>query len=90
MDYRLSPQAYADLDAILAHVSEHNRPAAQRLLDDFERSFERIGRFPLAGAARDDIRAGFRMMVVGSYLALYSIENDRVEIVRVIHGRRRL
>jgi toxin ParE1/3/4 len=42
------------------------------------------------GPARDDIRPGQRYLVSGSYLLLYRILGDDIEIVRIVHGRRDL
>jgi toxin ParE1/3/4 len=42
------------------------------------------------GMARDDIAAGLRHFPVGRYLILYRDCGDGVEIVRYVHGMRRL
>jgi toxin ParE1/3/4 len=42
------------------------------------------------GMARDDIGPGVRHFPVGRYLILYRALNDGVEIVRYVHGMRRL
>ena len=42
------------------------------------------------GPARDDIRPGLRYLVSGSYLLLYRIVGDDIEVVRAVHGRRDL
>jgi len=42
------------------------------------------------GGARDDIAAGVRHFPVGRYLILYRDVGDGVEVVRYVHGMRRL
>jgi toxin ParE1/3/4 len=42
------------------------------------------------GMARDDIAAGMRHFPVGNYLILYRVLGDGVEVVRYVHGMRRL
>jgi plasmid stabilization system protein ParE len=44
------------------------------------------------GTLRDDIRPGLRMLVEGNYLLLYEHDanNDVVELISVIDGRRDL
>ncbi|WP_292365011.1 type II toxin-antitoxin system RelE/ParE family toxin [Mesorhizobium sp.] len=42
------------------------------------------------GAPRDDILPGIRHLVVGQYLTFYRIGDDAIEILRVLHGRRRI
>ncbi|MBZ9965267.1 type II toxin-antitoxin system RelE/ParE family toxin [Mesorhizobium sp. B292B1B] len=43
---------------------------------------------PLSGAPRDDIAPGTRHLIVGNYLTLYRVEDDAIEILRVLHGHR--
>ncbi|MBZ9856608.1 type II toxin-antitoxin system RelE/ParE family toxin [Mesorhizobium sp. CA13] len=43
---------------------------------------------PLSGAPRDDIAPGIRHLIVGNYLTLYRVEDDAIEILRVLHGHR--
>ena len=45
---------------------------------------------PRMGPARDDIRQGLRYLGSDTYLNLYRIVDDGVEIVRVVHGQRDL
>ena len=45
---------------------------------------------PRSGVARDDLFAGVRHLVAGSYLIFYRVEADRIAILRVLHGSRRI
>jgi len=49
---------------------------------------------PERGTPRDDLADGVRMLVHGAYLILYDVMQDdadsRVEILRILHGRRNL
>jgi toxin ParE1/3/4 len=40
--------------------------------------------------ARDDIAPGIRHLVSGEYLTLYRLTGGAVEIIRVLHGRRKI
>ena len=40
--------------------------------------------------ARDDLATGVRYFPVGNYLILYRDLGDGIEVVRYVHGRRRL
>jgi toxin ParE1/3/4 len=42
------------------------------------------------GAARDDIASGLRHFPAGKYLILYRHPKDGIEVVRHVHGMRRL
>ncbi|MGC9418867.1 MAG: type II toxin-antitoxin system RelE/ParE family toxin [Rhodovulum sp.] len=82
--------AREDLIAIWAHIAEDDAAAADRVLDRLDEAANHLARNPQMGPARDDIRPGLRYLVSGSYLLLYRITDDGVEIVRAVHGRRDL
>jgi toxin ParE1/3/4 len=83
-------QAELDLIAIWAYVSRRNPAAADRLLDALDETSHALARNPQMGQARDDIAAGVRHFPVLSYLILYRDLGDGVEVVRYVHGMRRL
>lgn len=85
-----SRQAREELIAIWSYIAKDDEAAADRVLDRLEEAAERLAANPQMGAARDDIRPGLRHLVSGSYLLLYRVEEDGVEIVRAVHGRRDL
>ncbi|MBB4212691.1 toxin ParE1/3/4 [Rhodothalassium salexigens DSM 2132] len=82
--------AREDLIAIWTHIAEDNAAAADRVLDRLDEAASHLARNPQMGPARDDIRPGLRYLVSGSYLLLYRITDDGIEIVRAVHGRRDL
>ncbi|TPI48330.1 type II toxin-antitoxin system RelE/ParE family toxin [Mesorhizobium sp. B2-9-1] len=90
MKYRLLPQAAADLEDIGDYIASHSPNAAVRFVDDMERRWSLLSLHPFSGAPRDDIAPGIRHLVVGEYLTLYRVGHDAVEIVRVLHGRRKI
>ena len=47
-----------------------------------------LAKTPYLGMARDDIAEGVRHFPVGNYLILYRVNG--VEVVRYVHGKRRL
>jgi toxin ParE1/3/4 len=87
---RHHPQADADLLDIWVFIARDNMRAADRLLDRIARKCDLLAEYPELGPARSDIAPGLRMLVVRDYLVLYRIADDGVEIVRVVHGARRL
>lgn len=82
--------AREDLIAIWTHIAEDDAAAADRVLDRLDEAASHLARNPQMGPARDDIRPGLRYLVSGSYLLLYRITDDGIEIVRAVHGRRDL
>lgn len=81
--------AREDLIGIWTHIAEDDA-AAGRVLDRLDEAASHLARNPQMGPARDDIRPGLRYLVSGSYLLLYRITDDGIEIVRAVHGRRDL
>jgi len=82
--------AREDLIAIWTHIAEDDAAAADRVLDRLDEAASHLADNPQIGPARDDIRPGLRYLVSGSYLLLYRIDGDDIEIVRAVHGRRDL
>lgn len=88
MTYRLLPQAEADIAEIAVYIAYDNKSAAHGWAASIFRQCERLSDMPQLGVARDDLRPGLRMMPTGKYIILYRQNEDAVEIVRVLDGRR--
>ena len=72
------------------YIAQDNPDAADHLLDEFEKKFALLAGQPRLGAARSDIAPGLRHFPVGNYLILYREIDPGIEVVRVVHGARRL
>jgi toxin ParE1/3/4 len=83
-------RAEEDLIDIWSYIGRHNPMAADRLLDALDETSQALARNPQMGRARDDIAAGLRYFPVGNYLILYRDLGDGIEVVRYVHGMRRL
>ncbi len=83
-------QAEEDLVEIWTYIGRDNPAAADRLLDLLDAKSQSLAHNPQIGRARNDIAAGVRHFPVGRYLILYRDIGDGVEIVRYVHGMRRL
>lgn len=83
-----TPAAGQDLIDIWLYIAADNTGAADGLLDRIAEKIALLADFPDAGAKRDDIAPGLRMLPVGNYVVLYRLASRRVEIVRVVHGAR--
>jgi toxin ParE1/3/4 len=87
--FSLLLRAKVDLVQIRNYVTEHgSAQRADRLLKRIEDRFEMLGRQPLIGEPRDDLRAGLRGFPVGNYVILYDIVDSLPRIVRVMHAAR--
>lgn len=82
--------AEEDLIAIWLYVADESEIAADRLLDRIEGRWQQLAAYPFSGLPRDDIAPGVRHLIVGDYLTLYRVGEHAVEILRVLHGRRKI
>jgi toxin ParE1/3/4 len=87
---RRTAQAEEDLIDIWNYVARDNPAAADRLLDVLDEKSQVHAHNPQIGRARDEVAAGVRHFPVGKYLILYRDIGDGVEVVRYVHGMRRL
>ncbi|MEY9380323.1 type II toxin-antitoxin system RelE/ParE family toxin [Rhizobium leguminosarum] len=83
-------RADEDLIEIWSYIAIDNISAADRVLDAIEARWDNLARHPYSGGARDDIAPGIRHLVSGEYLTLYRLSGSAIEIVRVLHGRRKI
>jgi len=83
-------RADEDLIDIWTYIAAENPDAADRVLDAIETRWLQLARHPYSGMARDDIAPGIRHLVVGQYLTLYRMTDEGIEIIRVLHGRRKI
>ncbi|MGO4566321.1 type II toxin-antitoxin system RelE/ParE family toxin [Rhizobium sp. 2YAF20] len=83
-------RADEDLITIWAEIAADNPNAADRVLDAIEARWQQLAQHPYSGIARDDIAPNIRHLVAGQYLTLYRVTDECVEIIRVLHGRRKI
>jgi toxin ParE1/3/4 len=83
-------RADEDLIDIWSYIAANNISAADRVLDAIEARWDNLARHPYSGVARDDIAPGIRHLVSGEYLTLYRLSGSAIEIIRVLHGRRKI
>ena len=88
-EVRLSERARLDLIDIDDFGSERfgddTADAYQRAIADI---LSQLGDFPLIGEARPDYGNGIRCIVHKSHRILYRVENETVEIARILHHSR--
>lgn len=54
-DFRLSPQAFRDIDEIWEFIAEDNLDAADRIRDEIFAACEKLAEMPGMGHLRDDL-----------------------------------
>jgi toxin ParE1/3/4 len=87
---RRTSDARSDLTAIWLYIAQDHVSAADRLMQEIDRTLGRLIRFPLLGEAVDQLRPGVRRMMVGNYQLLYEPLSDGIRLLRVYHASRRI
>ena len=83
-------QAEIDLLDIWGFISQDNMMAADKIVRQLDARSHELLKHPEMGIARDDVAKGTRHLVMGSYLILYRIDEEDIEVVRYLHGARNL
>lgn len=83
-------QAEIDLLDIWGFIAEDNITAADKTVRRLDARSHELLDNPKMGLARDDVAKGMRHLVMSSYLILYRIDGDDIEVVRYLHGARNL
>jgi plasmid stabilization system protein ParE len=87
--YVLHPAAYDDLNDIWEYVAADSIDAADRLLDEIDRTICALLPFPHQGHRRPDLTSRpLRFTTVREYLLAYAPDEKPLLVLAVIHGRR--
>lgn len=88
MRWALSRKAAADLEAIWDYTARRwNEDQAERYLRLLQNGIQTLAADPLLGGSCEELRAGYRKLLVGTHVMFYRIDRDRIEIVRILHAR---
>ena len=85
------PIAVADLDDIFIFVADNSPQAAMELIDRIDASLAGLESFPEMGLIAKPprlARKGYRVLIVDDYLVFYVLQDDIVEIRRIVSGKR--
>ena len=85
-----SPRAREDLIELWTYIAMDDPAAADRLLDAIEEKLLMLATSQRLGPSRPDIAPGLRLFPIRRYVILYRELPDGIEVVRVVHGMRRL
>ena len=80
-----------NLREVFQFIRHDNPAAAQRMLREIQEKVGRLAQFPLSGREVPELTgAGLREVIVRNYRVLYRLAGDAVEILMVIHSRRKV
>ena len=88
MDYILSPLADEDLDEIWLHIAQDNEPAADKMIRKIFTTIDLLTKEPLLGRLRGELFPDMRSIAVSPYIVFYRVQQDVIDIARVLHGAR--
>jgi plasmid stabilization system protein ParE len=87
--YVLGQGAELDLDEIWEYIAQGSIDAADRWIGKLFDAFDALALAPGMGHKREDLTAyPILFWPVGSYLILYRVQSERIEIVAVTQGAR--
>ena len=92
-EIKFSPEAISDLQQTKAYITNElcNEQAAVNTIAKITKRISMFADFPESGASLSTIvgfETDYRFLVCGKYTAFYRIENQTVNIIRVLYGRR--
>jgi toxin ParE1/3/4 len=83
--------ALADVEGIVAYIGRDSPHYAALTAERIVESVERLGEFPLQGRVVPEFDdPDLREVFWRDYRIVYRVESDRVAIVAVVHGARRI
>ena len=86
-----SPQARDDLRRIVVFIGEDSPTIASEVGHRIVSATRHLADFPRSGRVVPEFRmTGIREVVIGSHRVIYEVSGNRVEVLTVAHGARRL
>jgi toxin ParE1/3/4 len=87
----LTEAAEQDLTETADYIAGESPSAALRVIVRIEKNILKLENFPLIGVVpriRRLARKGYRILIVDDYLIFYIINNEIIEIRRILSGKR--
>ncbi len=85
-EIEILPAAEKDLEDIWLYIAAVSPTAADRLLRQLSQRIFSLATMPERNQLRTDIAPTTRCLIERDYFVLYEVQEDRVLIVRVVHG----
>ncbi len=88
MHFRFSRLAEADVESIGAYIARDNPIRAISFVSELRQRCRELVHFPGSCPLHPELGDGLRMTVFGSYLIFYVVDEDILEVRRVLHHAR--
>ena len=86
-----SPTALFDLEDIADYIAKDNPVAAEQWVDRLIAAAHKVASHPRSGRVVPEVEdPKFREVIVGAYRVIYRVDGNRLLVVTVIEGHRRL
>ena len=84
-----APRANDDLKRIWRYYARvASLEVADRIVREIAQAAERLGRHPLPGRERNELRMGLRSLLVHPHTLFFRIIGDEAQVARIVHERR--
>ena len=84
--YALSPAAQADLENIWEYSLRHwGEAQTETYVRSIQTACESLAKDSIVSRSAEEIRTGYRKVSVGSHVMFFRIQQDVVEIMRILH-----
>ncbi|MGL4514033.1 MAG: type II toxin-antitoxin system RelE/ParE family toxin [Lacipirellulaceae bacterium] len=83
-----SSSCLADLYGIWTYHAEHSVETADRMVTAINDRIDGLSRFPLIGERQPRFGPRTRRTLCRGYVIYYEVADDRVDVLRVVHGAR--
>ncbi|HET8809228.1 MAG TPA: type II toxin-antitoxin system RelE/ParE family toxin [Flavobacteriaceae bacterium] len=87
--YKLSLDAALDMEEIFDYsIEEFGAKQAHDYASKMHTLFLKLTEQPEIGRKRNEIKIGLRSLPIGEHIVFYRILNDKIRILRILHGSR--
>lgn len=79
-----------DLEKIWIWIANSSLRAADKFVLTLDQRLKLLESFPRAGRVRPEVAEDVRSLAFGEYIVFYRVEGTDVQLLRLLHGRRRI
>jgi toxin ParE1/3/4 len=89
--FQITPEASRDMERIADDLANSSGlPSSDQFFSGITKAIGRLTRFPNLGHQRNDLSPGIRNLIYKKYLILYRVDDESLEILRIVRGTQNL